>query len=1137
MLDGGPLATPPLAMADKAALPRAFGPYELLEEVARGGMGVVYRARQPQLNRQVAVKVMVAGVFAAPDFLKRFRTEAEAVASLDHPNIVPVYEIGECEGQPFFSMKFVEAGSLAERISGKEFQISNREVAELLVKLARAVHYAHQRGILHRDIKPGNVLLDAQGEPHLTDFGLAKLVEKDSTLTRTMAMMGTPSYMSPEQARGEAKQLTTATDVYGLGAIFYELLTGQPPFAGGTTMETVRQVLDKEPRRPTGLKPRTDRDLEIICLKCLDKNPARRYGSAEALAMDLERWLDGEPILARPVTLMERLAKWVRRRPLAAVLCGVTLLAIAVSVATLARANMHVRAAQGNEANLRQQAEARAEESRQRLVRFNVSTGNRLVQDGHYHAALLWFTEALRLENGDAASEDVHRRRFAAALRLSPPLSQFWFHDGFVNSAEFSPDGTRVVSASLDGSARIWEVATGRPVGRPLPHPAEVIRAEFTPEGDQIITVDARYELRCWDAVTGTSLGTTIQVPPYHTPTVDFSPDGRWMAVPAVGGVRLVERANGDSSGILFPWTNAVGKVRFSRDGRRLAAMGNHREVQLWSLPSDPSQSKVLSHPDAVRYFDFSRDGRYLATLSIRELFVWDVASGQMARPPIRPGGDLFDCHFSPDDKWLATSSWDGAARVFDVQSGLLVGDSMRHRVGIGRAIFSPDGSELATASWDFNARLWDPRTGQPVSSTLPHGGYVLVVNFSPDGRQLVTAGQDQTLRLWSLRSGSAARLKLRHRQAATSVQFSPDGQKLLSCGYDQLAKIWDAHTGQLLRSLPHSNTVFNGSFSPDGHHIITANLDGTVRLWDLESGTELVPAMRHAAPLRWAGFSPNGKRIASASDDETARVWNAKDGEPVASPLVHRGAVVHAAFSPDSRRLVTASVDNTARIWDVETGRPVGPVLEHVAPVMMADFSPDGRRVVTACSDRTQLARAAQMWDAATGEAVGPPLPHADGVLCVQFSPDGQYVATGSEDKTAVIWDAATGQRLTPAMPHGSYVSRVVFSPDSRLLLTVGFDQVARVWESATGDPVTPPLKHSGALRVGTWNPDGREVAIASANATVYLWDVSPAAGTVAELQRQAEVLSAHRLESNLGLTPLTAREMRERWEAMKTR
>src|SRR5215471_13372741 len=385
MFDAGPLASALHMAVGKPVLPRAFGPYELVEEVARGGMGIVYKARQTQINRVVAVKVMAAGQFAAPDFVKRFRTEAQATASLDHPNIVPIYEVGECEGQPFFSMKFIESGSLAGRISSPELQISNRQAAALLAKLARAVHYAHQRGILHRDIKPGNVLLDAQEEPHLTDFGLAKLVEKDSTLTRTMAVLGTPSYMSPEQARGEAKQLTTAVDVYGLGAVFYELLTGQPPFAGGTTMNTVRQVLEKEPRRPSALKPGIDRDLETICLKCIEKEPARRYGSGEALAEDLESWLRHEPIQARPIGTLGRLGKWTRRNPrtaFLALICTLAILAFLVGQTImglrLRRANIKVQAANVNlsrslsEAQWRQADDAdRADEHGEAIARFS----------------------------------------------------------------------------------------------------------------------------------------------------------------------------------------------------------------------------------------------------------------------------------------------------------------------------------------------------------------------------------------------------------------------------------------------------------------------------------------------------------------------------------------------------------------------------------------------------------------------------------------------------------------------------------------------------------------------------------------------------------------------------------------------
>src|SRR5215472_4667962 len=301
-----------------------LGDYELLEEIGRGGQGVVFRARQKSLNRTVALKVIGLGQWATPAHLKRFRLEAEAAASLDHPCIVPIYEVGERDGQCYFSMKFVEGGQLDEVIQQRP--ISIRQAAELIAKVARTVHYAHEHGILHRDIKPGNILLDAKGEPHLTDFGLARLVESESTVTRTLEVLGTPSYMAPEQAAGRNATLTSATDVYGLGAVLYQLLTSHPPFAGGTTYETIKLLLETEPRPPRLSNPKIDRDLSTICLKCLEKDPQRRYSSAHALADDLERWLRHEPIQARRTGVLTRGRKWVRRNATTTVLAAMLLL-------------------------------------------------------------------------------------------------------------------------------------------------------------------------------------------------------------------------------------------------------------------------------------------------------------------------------------------------------------------------------------------------------------------------------------------------------------------------------------------------------------------------------------------------------------------------------------------------------------------------------------------------------------------------------------------------------------------------------------------------------------------------------------------------------------------------------------------
>src|SRR5947208_1270106 len=335
--DGGPAAN---VEANAAAAPHSkkaaravellgeLGDYELLEEIGRGGQGVVFRARQKSLNRTVALKVISLGQWASKAHLKRFRLEAEAAAHLEHPGIVPIHEVGERDGQCYFSMKFVEGGQLDEVV--RRAPMSIRQGAELIAKVARTVHYAHEHGILHRDLKPGNILLDAKGEPHLTDFGLARLVESESSVTHTLEVLGTPSYMAPEQAVGNNAAISSVTDVYGLGAVLYQLLTGQPPFAGGTTYETIKLLLDTEPRQPRLLNPKIDRDLSTICLKCLDKDPQRRYPSALALAEDLECWLKHEPIQACRTGIFARGRKWVRRNPTSALLAA-SLVALAAA--------------------------------------------------------------------------------------------------------------------------------------------------------------------------------------------------------------------------------------------------------------------------------------------------------------------------------------------------------------------------------------------------------------------------------------------------------------------------------------------------------------------------------------------------------------------------------------------------------------------------------------------------------------------------------------------------------------------------------------------------------------------------------------------------------------------------------------
>jgi serine/threonine-protein kinase len=426
---------------------RFFGDYELLDEIARGGMGVVFKARQVSLNRPVAVKMILAGPLAGRDFVERFRTEAEAAARLDHPNIVPIYEVGEEAGQHYFSMKLVEGGSLAECLATRtRHSHSPLDAAGLLAKVARAVHYAHQRGILHRDLKPGNILLDAEGKPYVTDFGLAKIAEKESGLTLTNAMLGTASYMAPEQAAGGAKDLTTSADVYSLGAILYELLTGRPPFCAATPLETMRQVVEKEPQRPSGSNPIVDRDLETICLKCLEKEPSRRYGSAEAVAQDLERWLKNEPILARPASTVTRLRKWARRKP---ALAGLTAALAAVFVLGAAGVFWQWRDAQHQYL-----------QSEQNLYTAEIHVAGRELEDRSLAPA------RDRLQRIAQSPTQNKMRGWEWRYLMGQCRSDEAFllgrHESPVSDLAISPDHQWVATISNDGVVTLWDLARRR---------------------------------------------------------------------------------------------------------------------------------------------------------------------------------------------------------------------------------------------------------------------------------------------------------------------------------------------------------------------------------------------------------------------------------------------------------------------------------------------------------------------------------------------------------------------------------------------------------------------------------------------------------------------------------------------------
>jgi WD40 repeat protein/tRNA A-37 threonylcarbamoyl transferase component Bud32 len=1040
--------------------------YEIVGVLGQGAMGVVYKARQLRLNRLVALKMILTGGYTGERELARFRAEAEAVAQLHHPHVVQVYDVGEADGKPFFSMEFVEGGSLADRLETGPMR--PHRAAQLVETVARAMHAAHRDGVVHRDLKPANILLAADGTPKVTDFGLAKQLDRDSSQTKSGTVLGTPCYMAPEQASGRAHVVGGSADVYALGAILYHALTGRPPFKGPSVLDTLEQVRSREAVRPRQLQPDVPRDLETVCLKCLEKDPRKRYADAAALADDLRAYLESRPIQARPVTLWDKSVKWAKRSPWVAFLCGLVL-----GVAALGAGLSYWQWREAQTEHLARDVEH--QRALKLLFRLSMDRASDLCQQGEVARGMLWLTRALDISHDDSfPPEEVEALRRSVRANLGAwrgrlhALRHVLPHPAPVDTAIFSPNGRLAIAACSDYRVRLWHSATGSTAARPLEHPAAVLALCCSPNNGLILTGCADGGARLWDALSGRLVGAVLRAPKSTGPVraVAFSPpDGKTLVTAGDDRVvRLWETATGTLLREGRGHQGAVQAVDYSPDGRAILTGSADRTARLWDAVTLKPGS-VLNEDGEVWGVDFSPRGKLLLTLNRKQgaepdssVDLWAAVAGNSHIAKLHYES-LTSAVFSPSGRKILTGGTDHYARLWDTDNGQRMSVSFQHGDAVLGVAFSPDGKTLLTGSQDHTARLWEEATGKPLGQPLEHQGPVQSVAFTPGGQTVLTASQDRTARLWeasptspsvqpqgswgergrvltvgfspdglTMVSGNGNQLvlrrvadrnrlgSLRHEKDVLAVAFNPGGTAILTGSRDGLARLWDPASGRSLRSFEHRQPVRSVAFSPDGATILTASGDdkgGEIRLWDFSSGQPMGRPLSLPGTVWALAFSSDGKQCAASIGPNFVRVYDLTTRKQAELPSLHRSRVVSLAFSPDGRFLLTGSTDRTARLWDTATSRPIGSPLQHQGPVWAAAFSPDGQTVVTGGSDGN-----ARVWDVASGAAVGPPWPHGDGgIWAVAFQPDGRFVFTGGGDGFTRLWEVPVAVGGSPEL------------------------------------------------------------------------------------------------------------------------
>jgi serine/threonine protein kinase/WD40 repeat protein len=1162
-------AAPTVIAPPPDEIPRQIGRYIILRQLGKGGFGIVYLARDPRLDQLVAIKIPRADTGMHPTALRRFEREGRNAARLKRDGIVRVLTV-EYEGAvPFIVSEYVEGVTLTERLTdrlkdGPSFEF--RDSAELVKTLAASLEYAHSQDVIHRDVKPSNILIATDGKPWLMDFGLAMRESLDESIAMPTHIIGTPGYMSPEQASGKQK-VDRRCDIYSLGVVLYQLITGDVPFRGEMRM-VLRQVIEEDPRNPRNLNADIPLDLETICETAMLKEVDKRYQTADKLAQELGRYLRGEPIEARPITRLDRAWRWCKRNPLTSSLVAsiAGVLMLSAMGATLMAASEHQ--ARTEEHQARTQVEQLLEEKSELLSKSYVDRANRFLgppaeqQEFSPMKALPWMYAAMDNDQHNARRWEASRIRLGAALRQLPSVQRVWSHKGGISVAAISPTGDRFVTGSGNGTAYVWDLSGDDPVTPAMVHPGRVTGVAFTLDGKSVATGCLDGGLRIWEATTGKLIHGPLWDSEFGKPklpgegydnvlvsverqslltvrdrvaqvwnTTTGVPIGKILPV-SHGSVGLADSGNlvlSVDANAIIAWDPQTSKEKYrledkgkfshlltiAPDGVTVAVAEATQCVQLWNCRANNKLAVTPAHSSPITALKFSADGSLLASgTSNGTVYLWKAGDGSLVGERQLSSARISNLDFSSDAHQLAAV--DGEHGMVSIVG--LLGEPSTEPIHIPSTIraarWIPGKDWLLSFSADGAARLWQPRPQQRAFQWA-HGAPIRGATASKDRRTLATIDSDGAWAITGLEGTGA-----NPNEAATSPVAS---------GTDDPVAV---------------------ALTSDGSKVAIAGLRGAVALWDVAGRKKIRDLDPGAAQAR--RLLPSDVRLAFTDDNRLLihvmnrwqerfceiSAWDVKSGERLRYQRLESDRRLGDFDLQVDGSLCAIGAGNRLIAWDAATGQQAGPIMLHDNNVTSCRLSHDGTRLISGCNDGI-----ARVWNLSTGKVVAATIKHPQPVATVAYCPDGLRFATGCNDKTARIWSMSSAAALTPPLAQGAEVTGCRFSPNSRWLLTTSgdalsslpCDSIVRVWDTTAGEPLFGlPLnflerhpaggfrddQRPSQIEFSSFSPDSRQLHVMIHGGLLETLSLEPDARTAPELLREIVIRSGLQLDGAGGLS-----------------